>query len=132
MRIACLALALFVAVTPPAGKAQEPALKSKIVAAELFKNGLAVIKREVVLPGPGTFVLDNLPEPVHGTWWVESTSPVETMVKTREVEVPADGNVHLQDSLAGAKVTVHFKSGKPDPVTGTVLKAVAKRGEAPG
>jgi len=34
----------------------------------LFKNGLAVIKREVTLGKAGTYVLDDVPEPVHGTY----------------------------------------------------------------
>jgi hypothetical protein len=109
--------------------AQEPVAKSKIVAAGLFKNGLAVIKREVVLPGAGTYRLEELPDPVHGTWWVESATPVETSVKTREVLVPADGDTHFQDNLAGSTATVHFKGGKPEPVSGTVLKTAGK-GEA--
>ena len=91
MRVLSLLPALFLALTPVAATAQEPVVKSKIVAAGLFKNGLAVIKREVVLPGPGTFVLENLPEPVHGTWWVDSTSPVETMVKRTSTPLRSPG-----------------------------------------
>ena len=118
-------LMLFAAAAP----AQEPAAKSKIVAAGLFKNGLAVIQREVVLPGPGTHRLEDLPEPVHGTWWIESKAAVETTVKTKEVEVPAGGNVHFQNDLAGRKVTVHFRDGKPDPVSGIVLKVARPKEE---
>ena len=120
MRTSFLVLFLILSVTP--APAQEPLAKSKIVAAGLFKNGLAVIKREVVLPGPGTYRLEDLPEPVHGTWWIESGAAVETTVKTREVDGPAGANVHFQDDLAGRKVTVHFRDGKPEPVTGVVVK----------
>ncbi len=109
--------------------AQEPVAPSKIFAAGLFKNGLAVIKREIVLPGPGTYRLEDLPEPVHGTWWIESAAAVETTVKTRAVEVPAGTNVRFQEDLAGKKVTVYFKDGKPDPVTGTVLKMARPKDE---
>src|SRR5437763_8840976 len=116
MRSCSLALCLM--LYADAAPAQEPVVASKVVAAGLFKNGLAVIKREVVLPGAGTYRLEGLPEPVHGTWWVESATPVETMAKMEEVETAAGGNVHFQDSLAGAKVTVHFKGGKPEPATG--------------
>jgi hypothetical protein len=107
----------------PAG-AEEAKVTGKIVAADLFKNGLAVIRCEVTLGKPGEYVLDHVPTPVHGTFWVEGAAPVEVAVKTRDVDVPvaeaAPGNV--QDDFAGKAVTVHFKGGKRDPVSGVVLK----------
>ncbi len=115
-------------VTLPA-RGQEPVAKSRIVAASLFKNGLAAIKREVVLPGPGTFRLEDLPEPVHGTWWVESSAVVETTVKMRDVEAPAGAGIQFQHDLAGRKVTVTFKDGKPEPVTGIVLNVARPKEE---
>ncbi|MFH0938622.1 MAG: hypothetical protein V1899_05000 [Planctomycetota bacterium] len=66
--------------------AEETTVQSRVVAVGLFKNGLATIKREVKLPGPGTYRIDAMPEPVHGTWWVESDSVIETRTTTREVE----------------------------------------------
>ncbi len=105
-------------------RADETAAKSRIVAVGLFKNGLAVIKREVTLGKAGTYVLDDVPEPVHGTYWIESVAPVESSVEMREVEVPvnelAPGN--LQEDLAGKKVTIHFKGDKATPTNGTVAK----------
>jgi hypothetical protein len=111
------------------GTAQEPVAASKVVAANLFKNGLAVIRREIVLPGPGTFRIEDLPEPVHGTWWVESKTAVETMVKMREVETPAGSDVDFQNDFAGKKVSVLFRDGKLAPVSGMVLKLPPPRDE---
>jgi hypothetical protein len=128
MRAISLAFSLFFSAA--AVSAQEPVVKSKIVAAGLFKNGLAVIKREVILPGPGTFRLDNLPEPVHGTWWIESQSAVDTKVKSKEVDVPVGADIHFQEDLAGKQVTVHFKDGKSTPVSGIVLKINGIREES--
>ncbi|MGD0090436.1 MAG: hypothetical protein ABSE73_11000, partial [Planctomycetota bacterium] len=68
--------------------AEEATVKSNIVSVGLFKNGLAVVRREVQLPGPGTFVVGDAPEPVHGTWWVESSVPIETRMTMREVSEP--------------------------------------------
>src|SRR5437016_2581781 len=103
------ALGLLLAL--PAAPAPETVVPSKIVAVDLFKNGLAVVRREVTLGRPGTYALDDVPQPVHGTYWVESAAPVETVVKMRDVEAPATeaqpGN--LQEDLAGKKVTVYFK-----------------------
>jgi hypothetical protein len=104
--------------------AEETPVKGKVVAVDLFKNGLAVIKCDVTLAKPGTYVLEEVPHPVHGTYWVESSSPVETVIAMRDVEVPvaeaAPGN--LQDDLAGKKVTLHFKTGNRPPVVGTMMK----------
>jgi hypothetical protein len=129
MRTFSVVLSLILLAPRPA-PAQEPVAKSKIVAAGLFKNGLAVIKRAIALPGPGTYRLEDLPEPVHGTWWVESTQAVETTVKTRAALVPAGGDILLQRDLAGRKVTIHFQGGKPDPVTGVVLQVARSKEEA--
>lgn len=128
MRAFSVVLPLILLAPRPA-PAQEPVAKSKIVAAGLFKNGLAVIKREIALPGPGTYRLEDLPEPVHGTWWIESTQAVETTVKTREIELPAGGDIFLQRDLSGRKVTIHFKVGKLDPVTGVVLQVASPKEE---
>jgi hypothetical protein len=112
-------------------RADETAAKSRTVAVGLFKNGLAVIKREVTLGRAGTYVLDDVPEPVHGTYWIESVAPVESSVQMREVEVPvnelAPGN--LQEDLAGKKVTIHFKGDKATPTSGTVAKLKTLRSE---
>ena len=115
-------------------RADETAAKSRIVAVGLFKNGLAVIKREVTLGKAGTYVLDDVPEPVHGTYWIESVAPVESSVEMREVEVPvnelAPGN--LQEDLAGKKVTIHFKGDKATPTNGTVAKLKTLKSEPRG
>lgn len=59
-----------------------------IVKIGLFKNGLAVVTRKINLPAPGWYRLEDLPEPVHGTWWVHSAGPLATRVTTIEVEEP--------------------------------------------
>jgi hypothetical protein len=112
-------------------RADETVARSRIVAVGLFKNGLAVIKREVTLGKAGAYVLDDVPEPVHGTYWIESVAPVESSVEMREVEVPvnelAPGN--LQEDLAGKKVTIHFKGDKATPTNGTVAKLKTLKSE---
>ncbi|HEV3257376.1 MAG TPA: hypothetical protein VG013_10885, partial [Gemmataceae bacterium] len=104
-------------------QAEETAVKSRIVSVGLFKNGLAVVNRAVTVDGPGSYRLDDVPEPVHGTYWIESAAQVETQVKMLEVEVPAgtSGDVDLQKELAGRKVTVHFHGGNIPAATGVVV-----------
>src|SRR5262249_21281336 len=117
----CILAAL--AVTPQT-YAQEAIAKSKIIAVGLFKNGLAVVKREVQIPKEGTYRLDASPEPVHGSFWIESDSKVEAGVKMRGVEGPlhAEGGMKLQKDLAGKKVTLTFRNDKLGSVTGTFVK----------
>jgi hypothetical protein len=106
-----------------AARAGETPVRSKIVAVSLFKNGLAVVRREVTLGKAGAYALDDLPNPVHGTFWVESTAPVDVVVQTREVEVPAGTTPPgtLQEDLGGKKVTIHLRGEKRAPIVGTIL-----------
>lgn len=124
---------LFALAPLPVARAADTPATSKLVSVDLFKNGLAVVRREVTLGRAGTYVLDSAPDPIHGTYWIESSVPVETVVKMREVEVPvaeaAPGN--LQDDLAGKKVTIHFKGEKLPPVLGVVAKFKTPKDEVP-
>src|SRR5262249_23676020 len=87
-------------------KEKEATAKSRIVSLGLFKNGRAVVKREVTVPGSGTFRLDTAAEPVHGTFWIESDGKVDAAVKIRDVETPLHTTplVNLQEELGGKKV----------------------------
>ncbi|HEY1189266.1 MAG TPA: DUF4139 domain-containing protein [Gemmata sp.] len=111
--------------------AADTSVKSAIVGVDLFKNGLAIVKREVTLGRAGTYTIDDVPQPVHGTFWIDSTGTIEAAVRMRDVEVPVaeapPGN--LQDDLAGKKVTVHFKGDKRAPASGTVLRFKLPKGE---
>ena len=114
----------------PAG-AQETPAKGKITAVDLFKNGLAVVTCEVTLGKPGTYVLDDVPQPIHGTYSVESAGRVESLVRMRDVDVPvAEAQPgSLQDDLGGKKVTVSFKGDKRPPVVGTMMKLKPAKGD---
>jgi hypothetical protein len=131
MRSAAFTLAALLAFTSPAAAADETPAASKIVGVDLFKNGLAVVNREVTLGKAGTYALDDVPHPVHGTFWVESAGPVEAAVKFRDVAVPAaeapPGNP--QEDFAGKVVTIHFKGDKRTPATGTMMKLKPAKGE---
>src|SRR5262245_63610647 len=78
-----LAVGLAVLALAAPARADETPAASKIVAVDLFKNGLAVVKREVTLGKPGVYALDDVPVAIHGTYFVEAAGPVETVAKMR-------------------------------------------------
>src|SRR4051812_35462724 len=102
--------------------ADEKETTSRVASVSLFKNGLAVIKREVDLAGPGVYRLSDVPEPVHGTFMVEGPSALEARVETREVKGDDSTplGVNLQEELAGLNVTVFGRNNKA-PMTGRVV-----------
>jgi hypothetical protein len=123
------------AVHPLVAAAAEPVhgtidVKSKIESIGLFKNGLAVVRRTVSLPGAGTFVAGDVPDPVHGTFWIESESPIEARITQREVTEPTDGRWEHdpQGELAGRQVTVYLRQQGMAEVTGRVVKFDSKDG----
>jgi hypothetical protein len=69
-------LVVVVLVVVPALNAlgeEEPA-DSQISSVAMFKNGLVVVKRTVEVPGPGTYLVSDVPVPVHGTFWIGNDS----------------------------------------------------------
>jgi len=104
--------------------AGEMPVKSRITSAGLFKNGLAVIDRTVNVQGDGTYRLEDVPEPIHGTYWIVSDAKVVTRLTHRMVEAPADeaNSANLQEELAGRNVVVYFTDGGIPPASGRVAK----------
>ena len=49
---------------------------STIQSIGLFKNGLAVVRRNVAVPGPGVYRIEDVPAPMHGTFFIESAATV--------------------------------------------------------
>jgi hypothetical protein len=131
--VIALALPAPAAWAQPKADKDEATAKSRIVSVGLFKNGLAVVKRAVTVPGTGTFRLETAAEPVHGTFWIESDSKVEAAVKIRDVETPLHTSplINLQEELGGKKVTIHFKNDKLPAMSGTLLKIENKPSNEP-
>ncbi|MGD0516061.1 MAG: hypothetical protein ABSA26_00875 [Thermoguttaceae bacterium] len=111
---------------------EEKPLTTRITSLGLFKNGLAVIQRTARIEGPGIYRVEDVPEPVHGTFWVESDAVVSTRVTQRTVEVPLDKAVpgNFQEDLAGRDVVIHFAEQGVGPAEGTVLAIDPPHGSA--
>ena len=101
-------------------------VESTIESVGLFKNGLAVVRRTVSLPADGATEYDlvDLPQPIHGTFWVESTA--DLAIRMNETDVAVDDADSLpdmtNDALAGARVVVFFKNEQLQPVEGQVVQ----------
>lgn len=84
-------------------------VETKIESVGLFKNGLAVVERSVDLAA-GSYRIEDVPTPVHGTFFIESASPVTARVTMMLVDSPLDLNgAPLQDQLAGRQVDVTLR-----------------------
>jgi hypothetical protein len=111
--------------------ADETRVDSKIESIGLFKNGLAVVRRTVNVDGPGIYRLEDVPTPVHGTFWVESDVPVETQVTQRDVQSPirSKSPIDFQQDLVGRKVAIELRTDKTNSVTGTVVALARSKGD---
>lgn len=129
----CIAFGmLLVIVIASLTEAQEKVVASRVVSASLFKNGLAVVTREVEVGGAGTYLISDVPSPIHGTFWVESEDEVEVRVTMREMDMAPQSNTatDFQGQLANQNITVHFREPGIPPTTGKVLPMEHPRGDA--
>ncbi|MFT3785018.1 MAG: hypothetical protein QM770_02480 [Tepidisphaeraceae bacterium] len=99
-------------------RADDTVVQSKVQSIGLFKNGLAVVERTVEVGG-GSFRIEDVPTPVHGTFFIESTTPVTARVTTVLADAEVDPNTPLQDRLAGKQVSIRVRD-QEQPVNGTV------------
>lgn len=121
---------LLLLVTALNAQGQEKLANSRIVSVGLFKNGLAVVTREVEISKPGTYLVEDLPQPVHGTFWIESTAEVEARMTLRETERPiaATAPENMQQDWAGKEVLIRFRADIP-LVSGKVMKLAPRNTE---
>ncbi len=120
-RLLAVLVSLGLSVSAFAG--EEKLAHSRIESVGLFKNGLAVVHRTLTIDGPGTYRLEDVPEPIHGTFWIESAVNVVARLTRHTVgglrrQVPHSS---FQEELGGREVVIHFGAQGIPPVTGTVL-----------
>ncbi|MFW6171106.1 MAG: hypothetical protein ACODAD_11495 [Planctomycetota bacterium] len=127
-----LTTAVLSALTATIAPAEERNVESQITSIGLFKNGLAIVQREVPISATGIHVVRDVPVPVHGTFWIESDAMVDTRFTTRMVDAPIseDYGTNLQTDLAGLNVTVLFRDGKTPAVSGKVVRIGSAGGES--
>lgn len=123
---------LIVSWTAAVFAAEETLLSTRITSLDLFKNGLAVVERTIAIEKPGVYRVDDVPEPLHGTYWIESDAVVSTRVTQRTVEIPLGKTMpgDFQNDLAGREVLVHFAEQGLAPTSGTVIEIEPPHGSA--
>ncbi len=115
--------ALLAAGVLPA-RAQQP-LAARTAEVSLFKNGLGFVIREANVPGPGEYVLENLPAPVHGSFWILPEAKAATLQEAVAFSAPrkeSEVALSLTDLLranVGKKVEVRTEAD--GWVAGTIL-----------
>ena len=106
--------------------AAEPTAKAPVTRAALFKNGYALIIREVASAPADAFLLDESVTPVHGTLWFAPGDGLTVTGVKRLGDVPnRNPFADLAATYEGMKVTVTLKSGDglpPRIVTGTAAE----------
>jgi hypothetical protein len=78
-----------------------PHSTSRVTAASLFKNGYAVVMREIDVPAAGDVVLAELPQSALGTLWISATPGVQLteVVKTSEPTTDQRDAANLDEVL---------------------------------
>lgn len=96
---------------------------SSVESIGLFKNGLAYVRRQVTVDKPGTYIIKDVPQPVYGTFWIESDADVVARVTKMDLEEDITTDGTPDDFFAGKRVTVQLKGETfKAPVKGVWLK----------
>jgi hypothetical protein len=116
------------------GQAQDTGtpMKTRIVGLSLFKNGLGFVTREGTLPaGKTNILMEDLPVPVHGTFWLTPSADdvklnnIIAFEKESSETVPAITVAELLEANVGK--TVELRIGDKDLIRGKILAVPAKR-----
>ncbi len=96
----------------------------RIASASLFKNGYAVVTREVPATQSGDLLIEALPPVVHGTLWLFPSEGVrlksaEQIRTTTETEVPANSLDEILNANVGKKLEFFLSDKRV--LSGTLL-----------
>ena len=101
-------------------QAEDSVVQPKVESVGLFKNGLCVVKCSFAADHAGSFVWNDPPRSVHGTFFVESDAPVTVQSTTRKVNNADKAMLPtgiLQTDLAGSEVKLSLTGENGAPGT---------------
>jgi len=92
----------------------EAIAETQIERVSLFKNGVAMIELKADVPAEGDLELEDVPSPIHGTFWVNGESPVTAKVQMRDVATSftAFSKQELMQHIGGQDVELTLSSGR--------------------
>ena len=113
-----------------------PALKTRLVSVALFKNGLGFITRAAELPaGQGIVLIEGLPAPAHGTFWVhalDSGAAIRDVVAFERETVGRIEATSVQEIIeANVGQTVDLRLGDKETVHAKIVSVPTDRGPDP-
>lgn len=105
--------------------AQSQSPRPEIISASLFKNGYAMVTRSIKVKG-GTVVLDSIPNPALGTFWVTSDGPKirEMVVSMEESETQTPVSSFRDFLLANVGSKVEVTTVNLGKILGTIKSVV--------
>jgi len=122
-------------VLAKAAEGPAPALRTKPVAISLFKNGLGFVAREGEIPsGQSSLVIENLPAPALGTFWVYSPgseATVKDLVAFQGEAVEQLEAISVAEMIgANLGQTVELRLGDKETVRVKILSVASDRATA--
>lgn len=93
---------------------------AKIDSVGLFKNGLSVVRIADSIPESGILDITAIPDPVHGTFWIESKNPVSARIALTSIEAPlmSVSQPELLQHLIGQHIKLQLDE---DTIEGVIL-----------
>ncbi|HOO56440.1 MAG TPA: hypothetical protein PLN69_06435 [bacterium] len=102
--------------------ALETLVDAPVSKVSLFKNGVGMVTRTFEAgPEGGEYIVEDVPDPVHGTFWIQSASGAEARFVDRDVPCSPDALTRneLIHQLTGKEVDVFITDG--ERLTGTLM-----------
>lgn len=124
-------LILSLAAIDSKGSDEAAALKTRLTAVSLFKNGLGFVSREGELPkGEATVVMEGLPEAIHGTFWAYSPdgADIKDLVASEQEKSVMQPAIHIAELLeANAGQSVEIRTADKETIKGKILSVPVGR-----
>ncbi|MDD3586029.1 MAG: hypothetical protein PHQ75_02495 [Thermoguttaceae bacterium] len=97
-----------------AGENETP-VQSRVSSLGVFKNGVLVVQEEISFPGPGHYIWESPPAPIHGTFFLDGDNGITVTSKLRSLSLPLDrvDDFDWSRDFAGKQVRITLDHGQP-------------------
>lgn len=123
--LAVFILIIIQSIILPKQKKTKNFIKAPIIKASLFKNGLAIVTRQVkISASQKTLIIKDAPKPVHGTFWTDYKGKIEFVfdkIKTKEVKGNILSTKDIFEKIIGKRVKLFLNNNQS--ITGVIDKS---------